>query len=131
MTLKLRATRLAPPAYAHLKEYVVLSANWRIGSISGRARESGLHDYRHEKEAAHGNQADARLRRVGHHHCDAPDQGQSSDNSYSGPSHLAVPRKRSPARTRSPSRLRLFNAFLGPEAPANRLQAHGSAPGGG
>ena len=34
MTLKLRATHLAPPAYAHLKEYVVLSANWQIGSIS-------------------------------------------------------------------------------------------------
>ena len=27
MTLKLRATHLAPPAYAHLKEYVVLSGS--------------------------------------------------------------------------------------------------------
>jgi hypothetical protein len=34
MTLKLRATHLAPPAYAHLKEYVVLSGSWQIGSIS-------------------------------------------------------------------------------------------------
>ena len=34
MTLKLRATHLAPPAYAHLKEFVVLSGNWQIGSIS-------------------------------------------------------------------------------------------------
>jgi hypothetical protein len=34
MTLKLRATHLAPPAYAHLKEYAVLSGNWQIGSIS-------------------------------------------------------------------------------------------------
>ena len=34
MTLKLRATHLAPPAYAHLKEYVVLSGNWQIGQIS-------------------------------------------------------------------------------------------------
>jgi hypothetical protein len=34
MTLKLRATHLAPPAYAHLKEFVVVSGNWQIGSIS-------------------------------------------------------------------------------------------------
>jgi hypothetical protein len=34
MPLKLRATHLAPPAYAHLKEYAVLSGNWQIGSIS-------------------------------------------------------------------------------------------------
>jgi hypothetical protein len=34
MTLKLHATHLAPPAYAHLKEFVVLSGNWQIGSIS-------------------------------------------------------------------------------------------------
>jgi hypothetical protein len=34
MALKLRATHLAPPAYAHLKEYVVLSGSWQIGSIS-------------------------------------------------------------------------------------------------
>jgi hypothetical protein len=33
MTLKLRATHLAPPAYAHLKAYAVLSDNWQIGSI--------------------------------------------------------------------------------------------------
>jgi hypothetical protein len=34
MTLKLRATHLAPPAYAHLKEFAVLSGNWQIGAIS-------------------------------------------------------------------------------------------------
>ena len=34
MPLKLRATHLAPPAYAHLKEYAVLSGSWQIGSIS-------------------------------------------------------------------------------------------------
>ena len=34
MTLKLRATHLPPPAYAHLKEYAVLSGNWQIGAIS-------------------------------------------------------------------------------------------------
>src|SRR4051812_30359685 len=49
---------------------------------------SGLHDYRHEKEAAHGKEADARPRRIGHRHRDAPEQGQYSDNCYGGPSHL-------------------------------------------
>ena len=41
MTLKLRASHLAPPAYAHLKEYVVLSGNWRIGSISEKRAGKG------------------------------------------------------------------------------------------
>src|SRR4051794_33543413 len=48
MTFKLRATHLAPPAYAHLQEFVVLSGNWQVGSISeeraGKGRPSGLHD---------------------------------------------------------------------------------------
>ena len=41
MTLKLRATHLAPPAYAHLKEFVVLSGNWQIGSISEKRAGKG------------------------------------------------------------------------------------------
>ena len=58
---------------------------------------------------------------------DPSEQDQYSDNSYSGPSHLQVPRKRSPARTRSclwllaplhsPAGFVYSNAFLGPEAP--------------
>jgi hypothetical protein len=34
MTLKLRATHIAPAAYAHLKSYAVLSGDWQIGVIS-------------------------------------------------------------------------------------------------
>jgi hypothetical protein len=36
-----RATHLAPPAYAHLKEYVVLSGNWQIGTISEESAGKG------------------------------------------------------------------------------------------
>ena len=45
----------------------------------GTRPPSGLHDDSHEKEAAHGNKADAHLRRLGQRHRDAPDQGQYSD----------------------------------------------------
>ena len=40
--------------------------------------------------------ADTRPRRVGHRHRDTPEQGQYSDNSYSGPSHFASQEVASP-----------------------------------